>query len=242
MAGKFSNNSSLLNKWLKNKRNEIDDEFYTRPATARFIIDQALKNGAEKLLLPCDSEDSEFTKYCKELGVTYKNYTDFETALDENDNTWTVVTNPPFSLLARLILPRLFEGGYRFIIVAPVVTIKYSAVRPYVTDVRTCKCPDERFDRPDGSTIHIACQVFTNFADLPKRQAKRVDAGFFEYDEGWIQAETQFPEFPKTEPFRVLMPLTGLYYDLPYHLVKIIYSDVHIDGKQKFSKLLMQHD
>ena len=73
MAGKFSNNSSLLNKWLKNRNNEIDDEFYTRPATARFIIDQALKNGAEKLLLPCDSEDSEFTKYCKELGVTYKN-------------------------------------------------------------------------------------------------------------------------------------------------------------------------
>lgn len=240
--GTFSNNSSLVKRYEQNKRGEIDDEYYTKPETARFIVDQALKNGATKLLLPCDSEDSEFTKYCKELGVTYRNYTDFDTALRENDTTWTVVTNPPFSKLSRYMLPALFDGGWDFIIVAPVTTIKYSAVRPHLSDIRTCKCPCERFGRPDGTDIHIACQVFTNFADLPKRKAERVDAGYYEYDEGWIQSEVNFPKFPKVEPFRVLMPLTGLYYDLPYHLIGIIYNDVHIDGKQKFSKLLMQHD
>lgn len=152
---------SLTNAKKRHARDDCD-EYYTSEALAHRLVDHCEAIGARKLVLPCDTDASRIAIYARERAAAgafddVAVFDDFETALDTVDKSYHIVTNPPFSKLARLIYPRVVDWAGGFTLVAPVASFLYAALRE---KWRECfffrpRDPQESvFDRPGGGAKH----------------------------------------------------------------------------------------
>lgn len=131
---------SLTNAKRRHARDDCD-EYYTSEALAHRLVDHCDAIGARKLVLPCDTDASRIAIYARERAAAgafddVAVFGDFETALDTVDESYHIVTNPPFSKLARLVFPRVVDWGGGFTLVIPLPSVKYAALRDAVLSKR----------------------------------------------------------------------------------------------------------
>ena len=118
------------NKNLNVAKVNQDDEFYTLRDNVDYIMDP-LKEGLTLVILPCDGEQSNFTKYCNENNILHHNMDEF------NKLRWPfdcynikkvdIITNPPFSKLADFI-----EACLAFKDTHPHVEVNITFIAPVV--------------------------------------------------------------------------------------------------------------
>lgn len=178
---------------LGKARRADKDEFYTRYDDVKFELDHYLDQLKGKVVYcPCDTENSNFVKYFKELErsgiieqVVNSSINDFpfdsefaKTLYDECD---VIVTNPPFSLF-REFMSLVESTGKEFIIWGNNNALSYHVIarmlrhnKVHLGYIRNCTC---KFEVPEeykfSSLSHVcpkndkwyckvpACSVFTN--------------------------------------------------------------------------------
>ena len=141
-----------------------NDEHYTPYETAEYLLNKYgyLMKG-KKVILPCDTEQSELYKACLRHGI------DCDIAQDMYNVDYTkydlVFTNPPFSKARKLI--RFYnENNIKFILFVGWATALYLAVNNkayYVEDFICSRYVD--FILPDGSTKLVHWALVSNLEE-----------------------------------------------------------------------------
>lgn len=205
----------------------VCDEYYTGEALARRLIDHCEAIGARKLVLPCDTDASRIAIYARERAAAgafedVAVFDDFETALDTVDESYHIVTNPPFSKLSWLIYPRCVDWAGGFTLVASLSSFSYAALRKKWRELFFFRPSDRResaFDRPDGGqvVIGISCIVSTAYSDyIKKRAAVGVSPDGMPFTNGGYRLTTvKMPKYPYDTKHSIALPLSSLYYDIP---------------------------
>lgn len=151
--------SHILAKLWKAKKTK-DDEYYTKyQDIARELDNYKLKG--KVIGLPCDTDDSNFVRYCKDKKLKYINGTSYENFPYEKVDI--VITNPPFSK---------WEDFYnnikhkKFIVLGHKMAASYKNI---FNDIKNNKIwwgfnnnKNMMFDRPDGSEVMVTCSWYTN--------------------------------------------------------------------------------
>lgn len=234
------------------------DEYYTSEALARRLIDHCEAIGVRKLVLPCDTDASRIAIYARERADAgafddVAVFEDFETALDTVDESYHIVTNPPFSKLARMIFPRVvdWEGG--FTLVVPLTSVKYTALRDAVVSKRiffsSPPNAEKAFDVPGGGQKRINNSIIVSTARsrfLPLREAVPVSPNGMPFSDGGLRVSTvRLPKFPYDTESDILLPLSSCYYDIPdFEMIRISYDrhdEMKICGKELFSKIIWRY-
>lgn len=148
-----------LGNWQK-----ANDECYTRRETVEYILDKYgyLMHG-KKIILPCDTEESQIYKVMKERGY------DCDIAQDMYGVDYSkydlVFTNPPFHGISKYMY-FLHTNNIKFILFTPWITLTNiqtrSILKPYRYEIYRLECMSAIFDQPDGGTIGIRFNLMTN--------------------------------------------------------------------------------
>ena len=243
---------SLTNAKARHARADCD-EYYTGEALARRLIDHCEAIGARKLVLPCDTDASRIAIYAREraeAGVfdDVAVYDDFETALDSVDESYHIVTNPPFSKLSSLIYPRCVEWDGGFTLVAPLASFAYAAIRKKWHELFFFRPSDKReslFDRPGGgqSVINMSCIVSTAYSlYIKKRKGIGVSPDGMPFTESGCRLTTvKLPRYPYDTDHDIVLPISSLYYDIPGFEPIDMRRGERIDGKELFEKMIWRY-
>lgn len=250
----MSMRDSLVNAKKRHTRDDCD-EFYTSEALARRLVDHCEAIGARKLVLPCDTDASRIVIYARERAAAgafddVAVFDDFETALDSVDESYHIVTNPPFSKLSWLIYPRCVEWAGGFTLVVPLSSFSYAALRENWHTLFFFRPADPResvFDRPNGggqSVIGTACIVSTAYSDyLKKRTAIGVSPDDMPFTERGRRLTTvKMPRYPYDTAHDIALPLTSLFYDIPgFTPIDIVHHEL-IGDKVLYAKVIWRYD
>lgn len=143
---------------------KANDECYTRRETVEYILDKYgyLMHG-KKIILPCDTEESQIYKVMKERGY------DCDIAQDMYGVDYSkydlVFTNPPFHVIMKY-MHFLHTNNIKFILFTPWVALANMQVRgilrPYKDEIYRLECNKATFDQPDGRTIIVVFNILTN--------------------------------------------------------------------------------
>lgn len=257
MVTTVSMRDSLVNAKKRHARDDCD-EFYTSEALAHRLIDHCEAIGARTLVLPCDTDASRIAIYAREREAAgafddVAVFDDFETALDTVDGSYHIVTNPPFSKLARLIYPRVVDWAGGFTLVVPLPSVKYAALRDAVVSKRvffsnTTKA-EKAFDVSGGGQKYINNAIIASTARslfIPLRDAVPVPPDDMPFSDGGLRVSTvRLPEFPYDTENDVLLPLSSCYYDVPgFEMIRISHDhhdEMMINGKEMFSKIVWRY-
>ena len=161
-----------------------------------------------------------------------------------------VCTNPPFSKL-RQYLPTVFDSGAGFLTVANMLIFKYMALIPYVLadDVFwTTNRQGFNFYRGDGTIKRICAAIFiTNLGQRPAHNLPLVDKTPKEYETydnhpDWIETGSIF-NIPRTFEGGIGVPITYMFHHDPkkFRLVNVLPNGALVGGKNKFSRVIIQH-
>lgn len=253
----MSQRDSLVNAKKRHERDDCD-EYYTGEALAHRLIDHCEAIGARKLVLPCDTDASRIAIYAREREAAgafddVAVFDDFETALDTVDESYHIVTNPPFSKLSRLIFPHVVDWAGGFTLVVPLTSVKYNALRDAVISKHvffsnTTKA-EKAFDVYGGgqkcinNTI-IASTALSRF--LPLRDAVPMPPDDMPFSDGGLRVSTfRLPKYPYDTENDILLPLSSCYYDVPgFEMIRISYDhhdEMRINGKELFSKIVWRY-
>ena len=238
--------------------NAACDEYYTGEALAHRLIDHCEAIGARKLVLPCDTDTSRIAIYARERAAAgafddVAVFNDFEMALDTVDESYHIVTNPPFSKLARMIYPRVvdWEGG--FTLVVPLTSVKYEALRDAVVSKRVFFSnppkAEKSFDVLGGGQKCINNAIIASTARssfMPLHDAVPVPPDGMPFSDGGLRVSTvRLPEYPYDTENDVLLPLSSCYYDVPgFEMIRISHDhhdETRINGKELFSKIIWRY-
>ena len=161
-----------------------------------------------------------------------------------------VCTNPPFSML-RQYLPTVFDSGAGFLIVANLLIFKYRALIPYVLadDVFwTTNRQGFNFYRGDGTIKRVGLAVFvTNLGQRPAHNLPLVDKTPKEYeiyDDHPNRIETgSIFNIPRTFEGEIGVPIAYMFHHDPkkFRLVNVLPTGALVGGKNKFSRVIIQH-
>lgn len=230
------------------------DEYYTGEALARRLIDHCEAIGARKLVLPCDTDASRIAIYAREREAEgifddVAVFDDFETALDSVDESYHIVTNPPFSKLSSLIYPRCVEWAGGFTLVAPLSSFSYAALREKWRELFFFRPSDKRegvFDRPSGggqSVINLSCIVSTEHSlYIKKRKGVGVSPDGMPFTESGCRLTTvKLPRYPYDTGHDIVLPISSLYYDIPGFEPIDMRRGERIDGKELFTKMIWRY-
>ena len=248
---------SLVNAKKRHARDDCD-EFYTSEALTRRLIDHCEAIGARKLVLPCDTDASRIAIYARvraDAGAfdDVAVYDDFETALDTVDESYHIVTNPPFSKLARLIFPRVVDWVGGFTLVVPLTSVKYAALRDAVLSKRVFFSDppkaEKSFDVYGGGQKCINNAIIVSTARsrfLPLRYAVPVSPDDMPFSDGGLRvSKVRLPEYPYDTENDILLPLSSCYYDVPgFEMIRISHDhhdEMRIGGKELFSKIIWRY-
>ena len=238
--------------------NPACDEFYTSEALAHRLIDHCEAIGARKLVLPCDTDASRIAIYARERAADgafddVAVFDDFETALDSVDESYHIVTNPPFSKLARVIYPRVVDWAGGFTLVVPLTSVKYSALRDAVCSKRVFFSDppktERTFDVYGGGQKCINNAIIASTARsrlIPLRDAVPVPPDDMPFSDGGLRVSTaRLPEYPYDTENDILLPLSSCYYDVPeFEMIRISHDhhdEMRIGGKELFSKIIWRY-
>ena len=230
------------------------DEYYTSEALAHRLIDHCEAIGARKLVLPCDTDSSRIAIYARERAVAgvfddVAVFDDFETALDTVDESYHIVTNPPFSKLSRLIFPRIVDWASGFTLVAPMTSLKYNALRV------SCAYPavhvfipptvERFFDTPEGVRRIGNVIVISTCASsiLPLRDVHPVpENGMPLTRHGHRLSTVKMPCYPHDVEHDISLPLSSMAYKMgkEYDIVGVDSSD-YLDDKMLFAKIVWRY-
>lgn len=197
------NNNSHLNRARVNK----DDEFYT----PRWYVERVFKQYKEflygkRLWLPCDGDDSEFTKVFKgEDDIWTKNtsndYRENSALLDWCD---VVVTNPPFSKLTDFF--NFVLGGKKdYILIVPQNFLTRNNLFNEFMNKRlflNWKQEHIMFNRPDGSQKEMAVYLISSF------NKPRAPQGVYQDGVLWLK---RWEDFVPTYHGKIAVPLTAAF-------------------------------
>lgn len=146
------------------------DDWYTRAEDVRWIMEHLVEHLAlkDKLIwLPFDSDESEFTKYCKDHKLNFINtsddYQNHEDILAKCD---IIVSNPPFSLI-RQIYNDFKQSGKDFVLIVPTLASPYVC---FFNDLKQKKirfynAKINKFVTPNG-TKSVSTLLLSNLTDL----------------------------------------------------------------------------
>lgn len=155
------------------KGEKPNDECYTLPETAEYLLDKyedLFKD--KKIILPCDTENSELYKACLRHNI------DCEIGQDMFNTDYTkydlVFTNPPFSFAAKYI-KYLHENNIKFVLFAGWITALYASIRAkdiyYIEDFDRRGKPGEQyywFIQPDGNLKAVHWGLISNLPEARK--------------------------------------------------------------------------
>lgn len=231
------------------------DEYYTGEALAHRLIDHCEAIGARKIVLPCDTDASRIAIYARERAAAgafddVAVYDDFETALDTVDESYHIVTNPPFSKLACMIFPRIVDWRAGFTLVAPMTSLKYKALRvsgayPAV-HVFIPPTVERYFDTTEGIRKIGNVIIMSTRASyiLPLRDAHQVPVDDMPLTRrGYRLSTVKMPYYPYDVEHDIALPLTSMAYNIGddgYDIVGIDENDF-IDDKAIFAKIIWRY-
>lgn len=249
----MSMRDSLVNAKKRHARADCD-EYYTGEALAHRLIDHCEAIGARKLVLPCDTDASRIAIYAREreeAGVfdAVAVFDDFETALDTVDESYHIVTNPPFSKLSRLIFPRVVDWAGCFTLVVPLASFCCVAIRHVFHSLffsDRLKKEEKVFDRPCGEQriIGMSCIVSTSYSDyIKKREAVGVSPDDMPFtSSGYRLTTVKMPLYPYDTKHDIALPLSSLYYDIPDFSPIDIVRNEPIGEKVLFAKVIWRYN
>ena len=242
-----------------------DDEFYTDIAEVRDMLEpnlDALKG--KKILLPCDCPDSAFYKYLNQNApegseIRSRYY------MDEGDWDMTdpmanpyydwcdvVITNPPFSLLANTIYPKIVEAKkLATLMIVPLTTVGYKSVAKMIAEgnAKVVKWVNHPYLRPDGSHKSIGTVWLATYGamDLFKDQREKLDliSGLLSNnsritDEGIVEYSKLKDINIAQKIDRIAVPISILTknYNKLFRFTGI--GRLHIDGKKLFQRAILE--
>lgn len=161
-------------KNLKGAKDRQDNEWYTLYSSVEYVFNnvEGLKEYVKDkiLYLPCDTEESNIYKYLinnkeelqiKEILRTSDDYYKHHDLYRKAD---IVITNPPFSLMNKDILPFLEKYNKKFCLFWTVLSYCYRELMNFdrYKVLELAKYNLEKYLRPDGSFSEVQSIVFTN--------------------------------------------------------------------------------
>lgn len=162
---------------LSKAKAKKNDEFYTTAEHVRIIFEHYLKNYNFKdkvIYCPFDSDESEFVKYLtvNKLSLGYKEFLytsdDYKNHLNLFERADVIVTNPPFSLLVKEILPFLRKYNIDYFLFGHQLTIKnYYLKNKDLKIIRSEFSDRENFyRRPNGEETCVNTCYLTNIDEV----------------------------------------------------------------------------
>ena len=162
--------SGLLHSSKNGKK--TDDEYYTRMEDVETILKPfTLKD--KQIYLCCDSEESNFVKYCESNGLNYINTSnDYKENESIFKNCDVIITNPPFSKWAEFFR-YILKFNKKFILVCPALSLTNKEFVELNTNEETrIIYRVKNFIRPDGTKKSATAAVITN---IMRRDTKWTD-------------------------------------------------------------------
>ena len=160
------------------KQGNKNDEYYTIIEEVEYIFNEVIKEDFNDKIIYCpfDGDESAFVKYIsehKELG--YKDLwwssDDFKNHEDLIEKCDVIISNPPFSLLIREILPMFKKYNKKFFLFGSLSNIS-CYIRTYLPNeikyIRRgkfgFKSPYDKIQQTKGDLIYVASTIYlTNF-------------------------------------------------------------------------------
>ena len=149
-----------------------DDEFYTRMEDIEEIL-KPFNLKDKEIYLCCDSEESNFVKYCKSKNLNYVNTSnDYKENESIFKNCDIIITNPPFSKWAEFFR-YVLKFDKKFILFCPMLSLCNKEFIELNSNEKAriiYKVKD--FIRPDGTKKSAAACVITN---IMRRDTEWID-------------------------------------------------------------------
>lgn len=242
-----------------------DDEFYTDIAEVEDMLKpnlNALKG--KKILLPCDCPDSAFYKYLNqnapEGSVIRSRYYmdegnwDMTAPMANPYYDWcdVVITNPPFSLLANTIYPKIVEAKkLATLMIVPLTTVGYKSVAKMIAEghAKVVRNVNHAYVRPDGSKKSIGTVWLATYGamDLFKDQRPELDPNNGLLSDNYRVTDEGIVEYSKIKDInihktinQIAVPISILAknYNKLFKLSEI--GRLHLNGKSLFQRAILE--
>ena len=151
---------------------KIDDEFYTRMEDVEEIL-KPFNLKDKEIYLCCDSEESNFVKYCESNNLNYINTSnDYKENESIFKNCDVIITNPPFSKWTEFFR-YILKFNKKWIIFCPALSLSNKDFIELNSneEARIIKCI-KKFIRPDGTKKSACASVITN---IMRRDTEWID-------------------------------------------------------------------
>ena len=151
---------------------KTDDEYYTRMEDVEEIL-KPFNLKDKEIYLCCDSEESNFVKYCKSKNLNYVNTSnDYK----ENENIFKncdiIITNPPFSKWTEFFR-YILKFNKKFIIFCPTLSLGNKDFVEHNSNEKARIIYEVKdFIRPDGTKKRACANVITN---IMRRDTEWID-------------------------------------------------------------------
>lgn len=160
----------MSNEKLNKAKKIKNDEFYTLYEDVERIFknfEPLLKHYEfDRIELPFDTSESNFTKYCKDNNLNYHNtHADY---INHNySKNGVVISNPPFSKL-REIVEFYIKNNINFILIIPLGAVAYKKFIEYYNEnkLNYYYLPINNFITPNNEIKNVRCYVMSNIDSL----------------------------------------------------------------------------
>lgn len=151
---------------------KTDDEFYTRMEDIEEIL-KSFNLKDKEIYLCCDSDKSNFVKYCESKNLNYINTSnDYKENESIFKNCDVIITNPPFSKWAEFFR-YILKFNKKYILVCPALSLTNKEFIELNTDEKARIIYKVRdFIRPDGTKKSASAAVITN---IMRRDTEWID-------------------------------------------------------------------
>lgn len=151
---------------------KTDDEFYTRMEDIEEIL-KPFNLKDKQIYLCCDSEESNFVKYCESKNLNYINTSnDYKENESIFKNCDVIITNPPFSKWAEFFR-YILKFDKKFIILCSTLSLSNKEFVELNTNEEARIIYKVRyFIRPDGTKKSASACVITN---IMRRDTEWID-------------------------------------------------------------------
>ena len=250
------------------KQGNKSDEYYTTIEEVEYIFNEVIKEDFNDKIIYCpfDSDNSAFVKYIsehKELG--YKDLwwssDDFKNHEDLIEKCDVIISNPPFSILVKEILPMFKKYNKKFFLFGSLIGVGAYIRTHNISEIKFIrrknfgfKSPYKKLQKTSGDLIHVANTIYlTNFninENLYKVNNKFLSKTFNDiphvyYKDGTLTID-KMNDFPNDYYEPVRCPVTCLehkyqkYLDFIGSPIKKYQADGYSDNKFRFIRILVK--
>lgn len=253
------------------KQHNKSDEYYTTLEEVEYIFNEVIREDFTDKIIYCsfDSDESAFVKYIsehKELGYKEFWYTsdDFKNHEDLIQKCDVIISNPPFSLLHKEILPMFKKYNKKFFLFGSLCNM-YLYYRTYnIPEIKFIRRENfgfknayEKIQKTSGELIYVASLIYLtnlNIEETYKKcnilNKKFLHKSFDDiphvYDKDGYLTIDKMVDFPNDYYELVRCPITCLEYkynkifDYYYKERKDLICGPYTDGKSRFLRILVR--